>query len=532
MLEFYITEEDLDNINGTVLNSLYSNFEKEFEREKYLLERYTRKRDLEKDRATFEDVDVKPISAYEKFITDMATGYFAGKPNTYFNKENKNLRIVTTKGFNGYDKYTLEKIDNKKEKDDDEFLNYILGIYEYNNEPRENKKLTYRAFITSRAYEMVYTNEDGKIKFSIIEDKCFPFKKNNLSKDIIGFTRMVEYNTLDENDNITIKRKIELYTKNKRVYFDEDEMYSEEHDLPNSESFVKGEWEIPISELKMDYDIGLFEQEVPNIRSYELVNKNTKSIENYNDSAILKISGVDFNAYQEEGKENPTPDEVVTKIKSSGAIFVDGDGSTDASWLIKSVNDSSTQNHKNNLKNDIFNTSGLFNPEQDNQVYQNTLSLQFKLYKLETKISAFQQEFENLIKHRNKIICEIVNLFSNKEYEYNQIGILFNRNIPTNVGEEINLANQLKDILPMKELYRRLSFIDNADKMFELWKEEQIELAKLEAEKEKVYNEITMEDMYTESMQQFDEDTETIDDEIINDESQDRIDENEDDEQL
>lgn len=522
MLEFLISEEDLENVDGSTLYSLYSQFNEEFERERYLMERFTRKGELAKNRYTTDDTEADPMSPYEKYTTDMAVGYFAGTPNTYFNKNNKNLRIVTRKSLNGYVKYGLEKIDKSKEDEDDEFLDYITGIYEYNKEPRENKRLTYRAFITSRAYEMVYTDENGKIRFNIIEDKCFPFKKNSISKEMIGFTRMIEYDTLDESNNHVVKRRIELYTKNRRVYYDEDDMFLKEMELPSNNSFKKGEWEIPISELVMDYGIGLFEQQIPNIRSYELVSKNSKDIENYNDNAILKISGVDFSLYNNDDNTTTTvsPDDIVTKIKSSGAIFIDSESGTDADWLIKNVSDSATENHKTNLKNDIFNTSGLFNPDTDTQVYQNQLSLQFKLYKLETKMSSFQLEFEDLINHRNKIICEIINLASSKDYEYSQIGMLFNRNIPTNMSEEINLANQLKDILPLQEIYRMLSFVESPEKTYELYKQEQLDLAELEAEKERIYNEVTMVDMYAGTMNEFDnednvEDSEYLDDEEI-----------------
>lgn len=509
MIEFIISEDDLEELSGTVLSSLYGNFNSEFEKEDYLMERFTREDELNQIFSQSDDVKINTVSGYEKYITDLGVGYFAGKPNTYFNKNNKNQRIVTTKKLDGSISYKLEKIDSSKEESDDEFLDYILGVYEYNNEPKENKDLTYKAFITSRAYEMIYTDEKAKIRFSIINDKCFPFKKNDISKEIIGFTRKIEYEEIEENGNTINITEIELYTKNKRVFYSSKDNYTKEHELPSNGSFVKGEWEIPIVELTMDFGIGLFEQQVPDIRSYELVTNNTKSIEDYNDNAILKISNVDTNAYDDSGEGTLGTDEIVTKIKSSGVIFTDSESGVDADWLIKNTNDASTQNHKDNLKNDIFNTSGLFNPETDTQVYQNTLSLQFKLYKLETKMSAFQMEFEKFIKRRNKIICEIVNTNANKDYEYNQIGILFNRNLPTNTGEEINLANQLKDILPLKEIYRRLSFVDNAEKMYEEWKNEQLDLARLEAEKEKIYNEVTMEDMYTDSMQEFDD---TVDD--------------------
>ena len=59
----------------------------------------------------------------------------------------------------------------------------------------------------------------------------------------------------------------------------------------------------------------------------------------------------------------------------------------------------------------------------------------------------------------------------------------------------MNLINQAKDFLPLEELYKMVSFVDNPQKMVQKWKTWQIELAKLEIEKEKLRANATQNDI-------------------------------------
>ena len=67
----------------------------------------------------------------------------------------------------------------------------------------------------------------------------------------------------------------------------------------------------------------------------------------------------------------------------------------------------------------------------------------------------------------------------------------FSRDLPSNTNEEINLANQLKDLLPLQQIYEMLSFVENPKKTVQQWKSWQLELAKIDAQKENIMSEMT-----------------------------------------
>jgi SPP1 family phage portal protein len=499
--EIRMSIEQTKTLDGTICHYLVNQLKDEFDRQDYLLERYSRSKSLEEIRKTDDVTKMDIICAYEKYITDVAVGYVMGKRLTYYNKEKKEVKKRKTI-FGAEKEYTMQKSFSNKDsvQENDDFLNELEELREFNREHKENIKLTRNAFITSKAYELVYTNEYGDIRYKMLNGHCSLIKSNDVESKVIGFLRTYKTNNLKiehetvSNEQITV---IELYTHFKRVYYTSEDNYKTEHSLlkDGTKPFLE-EWEIPIVSVEMPFNIGLFEQQVSEIRGYELVTNNTKKILNYNDDAILMISGVMFMNGESEEEIN----KVIERYRTSGVIFTgspeDGGGAT---WLTKQVNDGTNQSHKQNLKNDIYGVAGLFNPENDSAVYQNTLSLVFKLYGLETKMSEFEETFKEAIKRRNQIISQILNYRDGRSYNFRNIDVTMFRNLPTNTNEELNFANQTREILPLEKIYEELSFVNDAKQMVKLYEEDQIRQAKLEAKIAEIMAESTQKDMQSDN---------------------------------
>ena len=323
------------------------------------------------------------------------------------------------------------------------------------------------------AYEMDYTDENGDIQIAVIDDDCMPIYNRAVKPLMIGFIRkLIYYDPLN-----TDKARIvyEKYTHSDRLGYNEDGTTYTLYDDTKAKPF-QDNYEIPFIEYEMDGQISYIEQLISQIRGYELVTNNTKKVMNYNDDALLMVRGYHF----EDGKTESDVDDAIRLFHTKGTLFLDQDDSADAKWLIKDVNDTTTQNHKKNLANDIFNEAGTFNPSSDNQVYQNTLSLMFKLYGLETKMGDIISDFKRCLYRRLKIITDILNYVDKTDYNYRNINMTFSRDLPSNTNEEINLANQLKDLLPLQQIYEMLSFVENPKKTVQQWKSWQIELAKID----------------------------------------------------
>src|SRR5690554_1365545 len=78
------------------------------------------------------------VSGYPSYIVDLMQGYFVGKPITYTSS-------------------------NK------EMMEEIQDIFNYNDEQDENSELAKMCGIKGRAYEVVYIDEDGQIRFNELD---------------------------------------------------------------------------------------------------------------------------------------------------------------------------------------------------------------------------------------------------------------------------------------------------------------------------------------------------------------------------
>ena len=473
-----ISKTELDDLDYSGLKSIFDRAEVYFMRKRYLLERYERLEDFTKTMYETSDVKVEASTSIEKQVVDQAAGYGIGKPITYYDKSDDNFKVEKQRKLY-YNQEFLKVMDQKKKN---ELLTTYLNVLNSpdNSEPLHNIELLTRALILGNADEMIFSNQNGDIEFALVKDDCITFVDTSVKPQQMGFARRIKYvSPVDSGTNFTY----ELYTNQKQVYYDE---YGVESNISNA---VTGLLKIPF----VRYDLGesYIADLIPNIRAYELVTNNTKKVLNYNDDALLIIKGYMF----QEGATAEEVDKAIELIKTKGVMFLDSEDETKAEWLIKSMNDATNQNHKNNLKNDIYTVAGTYNPANDSQVYQNTLSLVFKQYGLETKMSRYVQVLRKGFKDRCDKIISLINVRDSKNYDSSTIDMTFTRNLPTNVNEELNLVNQAREILPLKAIYEMLSFVENPDEMVERYKKWQLELSQLEVEKANIIAEGTEDDI-------------------------------------
>ncbi len=78
----------------------------------------------------------KIVNPYPKYITDMLAGYFVGQPISYTSKE------------------------------EDGLLEDLQAIFDYSDEQEENLELAKICSIKGKAYELLYRDEDARIRFN------------------------------------------------------------------------------------------------------------------------------------------------------------------------------------------------------------------------------------------------------------------------------------------------------------------------------------------------------------------------------
>ena len=79
----------------------------------------------------------KIVNPFPKYITDMLVGYFVGQPISYTAKDDKNT-----------------------------LLDSLQDIFDYSDEQEENLELAKICSVKGKAYELLYRDEDARIRFN------------------------------------------------------------------------------------------------------------------------------------------------------------------------------------------------------------------------------------------------------------------------------------------------------------------------------------------------------------------------------
>lgn len=111
----------------------------------------------------------KIANPYASYITDTLTGYFMGEPISYSALDNK---IV-------------------------EELNLI---FEYNDEADENVELARSCSIYGKAFELLYVDESGAVRFKKLDTKeCIPIYDDTIENDLLYLIRYYRDKDIVEN---------------------------------------------------------------------------------------------------------------------------------------------------------------------------------------------------------------------------------------------------------------------------------------------------------------------------------------------
>lgn len=359
----------------------------------------------------------KIVINYPSYISDINTGYFMGKPITYTSK----------------DKQMLEDIQE---------------VFNYNDEQEINMLLAKYASIKGKSYEILYLDNERneltgeeEIKLrqaNIPAEETILIYNNKIQPDPIFAIRYFE---IDE------EYKVEFYTYDKIYYYCTPLDCSSIQFIEEKENYFK---DIPIIEYpNNDEAQGDFEKVLTAVNAYDLVTSNSANTFEYNDEAILKI--VNFSG---------TKAEDVTRMKEEGAVMVDSDGDID--WIIKNINDTALQNHKKNLKDEIHTISKTPNLGDEN--FAGNLSgvaIEFKLWPLEQNAVQKERKFKKSLQRRLELMCKYFEFKRDVKYDWRNIKVTFNRNMPTNITELTETLKGLKGILSNQTIFSKMPFVDN-----------------------------------------------------------------------
>lgn len=355
----------------------------------------------------------KVVHPYAQYITDTLTGYFVGEPVTYSANED---------------------------------INNLKMIYEYNDEQDENMTLAKDCSIYGKAFEYVYIDKDGNVRFAAMDPRqIIPVYKNTLDSDLIGVIRFYPYRDVVFGVDKII---IEVY--------DEREMRKYETSDAVADFTFVGAWphafnSVPFVEYKNNDDCyGDFEGVISLIDAYDaLVSDDLNDFEYFVD-AYLALYG--YTAEEED----------IAKMKAQRVLLMDNDSK--AEWLVKQGDSTGVETTKQRLERDIHKFSKT--PDSNDTNFGANVSgvaMRYKLLGTENLGSIKERKFKKGLQRRLELIAYILNVLSRPSFDWLGVDINFTRNLPVNEDDVSAMIKNLNGIVSKKTLVGQLPFVEDPE---------------------------------------------------------------------
>lgn len=450
----------------SAITDIYFKAQQELNIRKDLYERFRRKlTDEELSSLTDEDIKV-PL---ERYISVMSAGYFGGKAPIY-----------KVKAFNKDKNTIIEDLFNKKtntEQDIKEIEELIKHIIDYNDDASHYLHIVLDFLVKRACYEIYYKDKDtGEVTIARSDAlETIAIWSYDLPKQLIGIYRIIQtYMANGEYQNI-----VELTTANgKRFYMDtpekrkmfgtpeyEAKYKNESLFVENTKDYQPKKWDddIPATAIEQEDGLAISEPVISLIKAYERCIQNSRNVFKYNDEAILKVTGYEAENPMtiEDNKGNTiiNPARVIEDeyVLTSRVRYLQDGG--DLSWIEKNVNDTALQNHKKTLMDIICLCS--FCPNMTDLGFtsaDNNSALEKKFFSLQQYVATFEGEFQKGLKRRWEIILNKFNKDKGKNYDFRDIEVKLQRNMPTDEKTRVDIAKALQGLLSDKTIIDLLPY--------------------------------------------------------------------------
>lgn len=337
--------------------------------------------------------NTKAVLNYPGYIVDIIKGYFLGKPISY----------------------------SSQEKD---LLEEVQDIFNLNDEQEENSELASIMGTKGIAYELLFADEDSRVRFEEIEpDSAFiVYDSKIIPQPLFG----VRFYMIEETEFI------EVYT--------DKEIHSWEiidGEVANEES--KGHYfgGVPLIAYENNKkNTADFEKVISLIDAMEIATSNSINDLEYFSDAYMYLVGM-----------MGTEPEDIENIREQRMILLEEAG--EAGFLVKPSNNADSENVKNRLNDAIHKFS--FTPDMSDENFASNASgvaMEYKHFGLDQTVINKERKFKTGLYKRLELICNFINTMSGSfKYDYRDIKLDFERNKPVNEKERAEIAQILKGII-------------------------------------------------------------------------------------
>ena len=441
------------------ITDIYFKAQKELDVRKELYEKFRRKL-TDEELASLDDEDIKvPL---ERYISIMSAGYFGGKAPTY-----------KVKAFNEDKDKIIKELFNHETNDEQEIKEIeelIKHIVDYNKDGSHFLHMVLDYLVKRACYEIYYKDEStGEITIARSDAvETVAIWDYSAKKNLIGIYRIIrtymangEYQQMIELTTADGKRYY-YDTPEKRKIFGTPEYEQQFKDEPlfkeNIEEKQPKKWDddIPATAIENCDGMAIFEPVISLIKAYERCIQNSRNVFKYNDEAILAVKGYTpenpMIIQNEKGEDiiNPARQKEDEYVLTSRVRYLDGSREVDSNlwWVEKNVNDTALQNHKKTLMDIICLCS--FCPNMTDLGFtqaDNNAALEKKFFGLQQYIATFEGDFLEGLTRRWRIILEKFNKEKSKTYDFRDIEVKLNRNLPSDTATKITNAMKIRGLL-------------------------------------------------------------------------------------
>ncbi len=393
------------------------------------------------------------VISYEKFLTDIASGYSSGTPiysvaNTIDETKKKLLKEILDK----------EITDETYKEEMEILIDYIVG---FNDDTTEHHDLVHDIFEMTSAYEVLYENDNNDIVYSRYDPlNTVAIWDYSIPANLIAIVRVWTEENIDSKTYVKCEITDKYGTKTYSITDNYKEVTEDDNKNHN--------WgDVPAIAIETDYAI--FEPCEDIIQAFQQLIQNVRNIFQYNDSDCkMKFSNylpenpLTITEIKDDGKEivveNPARKIEDEAILNSKTLYVQENGDVD--WITKPLDSSGAVEILKVYTNLMFQLAGIPNTSDlaFNSADLNASAIDRKFYIMNMMTANVMSELKKAYQRRWELIFGRINLKKNKNYDFRDINIELPKNLPANDDEKIDSTLKLQNILSEQTIIERLGY--------------------------------------------------------------------------
>ena len=346
---------------------------------------------------------------FAKYIVDTMNGYFIGNP----------IKIIVDGG-----EETIEK--------------YIEFLDQYNDQDDNNAELSKICSIYGKGYEMYYNDEEGNVGIIYLDPtEAFMIYDDSVLKRERYFVRLYRDEDNVLHGSVSDQEKVRWFTIKGKIVWNEQEQLHYFNGVPATEYRENKECQ------------GIFEPVMSIINAFNKAISEKANDVDYFADAYLKIIGTLLD------------EDELKHVRSDRVINFDGDGeSVIVDFLQKPNGDTTQENLLDRLQNLIFLIAMVANISDENFGTSSGIAMAYKLQGMSNLRKTKERKFTSGMNRRYKLI------FSNpgnamKKDDWVKLHYKFTPNVPANLLEESQIAQNLSGVVSQETQLGGLSVVDN-----------------------------------------------------------------------